>query len=62
MATTKIAAQPELQKAGHLAARCQWEVATRLAPGVTTLEIDQFIERGHSDEPSCFSCRQLSTT
>ncbi|MBG9733059.1 type I methionyl aminopeptidase [Paenibacillus alvei] len=46
MAITKTAAQLELmQKAGHLAACCHREVAARLAPGVTTLEIDRFVER-----------------
>lgn len=46
MENTKTAAQLELmQKAGYLAARCHREVASRLAPGVTTVEIDQFVER-----------------
>ncbi|MEW9104745.1 hypothetical protein [Paenibacillus sp.] len=45
MAITKTAAQLELmQKAGHLATCCHREVAARLAPGVTTLEIDRFVE------------------
>ncbi|MFW5436099.1 type I methionyl aminopeptidase [Paenibacillus apiarius] len=46
MGETKTDMQLELmQKAGHLAARCHREVASRLAPGVTTHEIDRFVER-----------------
>ncbi|MCG7408618.1 type I methionyl aminopeptidase [Paenibacillus sp. ACRRX] len=35
----------KIQAAGRLAARCHREVASRLAPGVTTKEIDAFVEK-----------------
>ncbi|MCS1351467.1 type I methionyl aminopeptidase [Mechercharimyces sp. CAU 1602] len=35
----------KMYKAGQLLARCHQEIARRLRPGVSTLEIDRFVER-----------------